>query len=93
MSVQYVKSFSVVAYSYRADIYCPTCIIEQMIRDGIAAPAARDMATEDALWQCSQAMGIDNSDEYSFDSDEFPKVVFADQTEDDSCGECGEVLA
>lgn len=36
---------------------------------------------------------IDLEDEYSWDSDDFPKVVFADQIEDtEYCGMCHEVI-
>ena len=39
------------------------------------------------LWQ------INLEDEYSFDSDDFPKVVFVDQIEDDEyCGVCHEKI-
>lgn len=83
----------IAGYTYRADTFCPTCVIESMIAHGIAAPAARDMPAEDALWQCAEAMAIDSMDESSYDSGEFPKVVFALQIEfDERCGGCGRGL-
>lgn len=43
----YRRSDEIAAYTYQADTYCPACLIETMIADGIAAPAARDMPTDD----------------------------------------------
>ena len=81
------------AYTYRAGLYCPACLIEAMIADRIAAPAARDMPTDDVLDQCAGALGIDRDDETGFDSDEFPKAVFLDWlTPDDTCTRCHEPL-
>jgi hypothetical protein len=37
--------------------------------------------------------GIDTADEWSYDSDVLPKVIFAsDAAENDVCGACGEPL-
>ena len=63
-----------------------------MIANGIAAPAARDMFTEDVLDQCAGALAVDRWDETSYDSDEFPKVVFADWVDEEVCGRCGETF-
>lgn len=49
----YRRSDEIAAYTYQAGIYCPACLIETMIADGIAAPAARDMPTDDVLEQCA----------------------------------------
>jgi len=39
------------------------------------------------LWQ------INLEDEYSWDSDDFPKLIFADQIEDNEyCGKCGDKI-
>lgn len=85
----YRRSDEIAAYSYRAGLYCPVCVIEAMIADGIAAPAARDMATDDVLEQCAGALGIDRDDESSFDADEFPKPVHLDSlTDAATCDRC-----
>jgi hypothetical protein len=64
-----------------------------MIAHGTASPAARDMRAEDLLDQCAGAMAIDREDEYSFDSGDFPKVIFASSVEDgECCGRCGNEL-
>lgn len=79
----------IAGYGYRADIYCPECIIEIMIARGDASPAARDMPPETVLDQCAGAMGIDRYDEATYDTKEFPKVAFvSDVDDDDTCTVC-----
>lgn len=72
----------IVAYTLQAENCTPAGLIEIMIARGAASPAARDMRVEDALDQIAAANGIDRADESSFDSEEFPKVIFASQLED-----------
>jgi len=79
----------VTAYTYKADIYCVDCIIEAMLMEREATPAARDMPVESALDQIAEANAIDRYDESTFDSYEFPKVVFSDQLHGEHCGGCG----
>lgn len=67
------------AYLYRGDIYTPDGIVDAMIRRGEASPAARDMPVEEVLDQVAGANAIDRYDEATFDSGEFPKVVFGNQ--------------
>lgn len=80
---------SVAAYTYKADIYCVDCIIEVMLLGGEASPAARDMPVEEALDQIAEANATDRYNESTFDSDDFPKVVFSDQLSGEHCGGCG----
>ena len=85
----YRRADEIAAYTYRAEVLCPTCLIEAMISAGDASPAARDMPTEDVLDQRAGANAINPDDETSFDSDEFPKVVFLDQLPDGAtCDVC-----
>ena len=74
-----------------------------MVLMGYASPAAYEMNEEDALDQIAAANGFDRHDEKSFDTDEFPKVVFASQIDsftddgyevcdDERCYCCGEEL-
>jgi hypothetical protein len=89
----YRRSDGIAAYTYRADLHCPRCVIEVMIATGIASPAARDMPVEDVLDQCAAAMAIDSDDETSFDTDEFPKPCFVDSLDPaDTCGTCHQPL-
>lgn len=98
MTISYVKSFAIVGYTYAADTYCwGECVIQALLTgdgerfDGWALAAGADpMSTEDNLTEIAMAFGIDRMDEYSFDSDEFPKVIFADSVDSDEvCAGCG----
>lgn len=83
-----MRSYDIVAYIYRADMYCSMCIVEQ-VTDGVVY----DLNTAVALGALADQRGIDREDERSYDSGDFPKVVFADQIEDDEyCGACGDVI-
>ena len=89
----YRRSDELAAYLYRAELYCPACIIEALIAARDASPAARDMPPETVLDQCADAMAIDRADETTYDSDEFPKVLHLDATtDDDTCGTCHQPL-
>lgn len=85
-------SWDIVGYTFNADLYCPACVVDQVadahagkLRDGDA-----DGDPERALARIARRLGIDRQDEHTFDSGDFPKVVFADQAaeEDDYCGSC-----
>jgi len=67
----------IIGYTYRADNYTPAALISYMVQIGELSPAAIDMRTEEALDQLAGAYCINRDDEYSFDSDEFPKVVLS----------------
>jgi hypothetical protein len=101
----------VVGYTYNADLYCHDCIIaalpigEGQAFDGWALAPSIDMDTESHLSEIAAAFGIDRGDEASFDSGDFPKVLFRDMLSEepelvfdpeewspDRCGSCGEML-
>ncbi len=85
----------IIAYTYRADQWHRDCVVRALYGEGRAAPAALDMDSESVLAQIAGAEGIDHQDEHTFDSDNFPKVVFADAADDmldDTCGGCGEPI-
>lgn len=93
------KAWGIAGYTFRADVYCPDCIIEALptgegeAYDGWAlAPGAGPMSTEDNLNEIALAFGIDRQDERTFDSSDFPKVIFHSQVEGDVCGHCGREL-
>ena len=91
------KAWDIVGYTFQADTYCPDCIIgalptgEGQAYDGWAlAPGADPMSTEDNLNEIAAAFQIDRQDERSFDSGDFPKVIFSSQIQDaEYCGHCG----
>jgi hypothetical protein len=84
----------IVAYTYQAANWHPACLISVMVAGGDLSPAARDMSVERVLDQHAGAIGIDREDESSFDSDDFPKVVFSSQVEDpeEICSYCEDSL-
>jgi hypothetical protein len=95
----------IVGYTFNADNYCPSCIVsvlptgEGEAFDGWAlAEGAAPMSTEDNLTEIAVAFGIDRMTETSFDSDEFPKVIFRYHLDingdvpTEVCGKCAERL-
>jgi hypothetical protein len=82
---------TVVAYTYAADIICPACAI-LAFTPGCFEPLP-GVTAEQVLDAVAVNRGIDRTDEWTFDSDDFPKIVFADQVEpSERCGSCSEVL-
>ena len=86
------KADAIVAYDFNGDVYCPEHMIEELIKRGMASPAARDMKEEDVLDQIAEANGIDRYNEHTFDSDNFPKVVLSVSMEDDEDCAYGHVI-
>ena len=90
----------IVAYTYCADIYCPTCIVPELRKRIGYGPFDFSLDTETVLDQVALANGLDRYDETTFDSDEFPKVVFRDALSDavlddahyNDCGGCHEEM-
>jgi hypothetical protein len=93
--VNYIKAWEIVGYTYQAETLCPGCTIASLpTGPGEAFDGWRDvtgrMSAEDNLSELACAFGIDRNDESSYDSDEFPKVVFASSVEgDETCDRCG----
>lgn len=95
-----MKAWTIVGYTFRTDNYCPRHVIDALPTgpgeafDGWALAPGVHMTTEDNLSELAAAFGIDRTDEYSYDSGDFPKVIFASQVEsdDDTCVTCGEPL-
>jgi hypothetical protein len=94
-----MKAYDIVGYTFNADQYCPACITEMLpvgegeAYDGWRLASGVRMTTEGNLDEIAYAFGIDRMDESSYDSSEFPKVIFASQIEDDEyCGRCHNLL-
>jgi hypothetical protein len=49
-------------YRYRAQTVDGPTLIQRLLRDGLAAPAARDMPVDDVVWQVNEANAVDWSD-------------------------------
>lgn len=82
-----VHATNVVGYTFQADVWCGGCIAE-VFSDGTYGDA------EYVLDSYAPA-GVDRSDERSFDSSEYPKVIFSSQANDegwDHCHRCGECI-
>jgi hypothetical protein len=87
-----MHSTRIVAYTFRADTYAPSAILAALPTgdgedyDGWGYPESAmprtNAAVEESLNELALAFGINRSDEYTFDSDTFPKVVFAHQVDD-----------
>ena len=88
VNLHYQQSDDITAYTYKADIVCPLCIIDALpsgLEDLDFAPGD----VETALDAIAKLQGIDRCDETTYDSGEFPKVIFRDQVEDGNvCGVC-----
>lgn len=76
----------IVGYMFQVDIWHGPCL--PLLAMGV------ENSVEDALDAIAVDRGVDREDERSFDSDEFPKVIFASQVEctEERCGGCGESL-
>ena len=92
----WVHATDIVGYTFRADIYCPECIVGALPTgdgeafDGWALAGGVRKSAEDNLSEVAAAFGINRDNESSFDSGDFPKVIFASMTEDaGTCGSCG----
>lgn len=79
-----MSAFDIAGYTFGGENYTPENLIEAMIAAGELSPAARDMTVEDALDQHAAVNVIDRMDESSFDTDEHPKVIFADQLDEEN---------
>ena len=89
-----MNSTDIVGYTYRADNYCPTCILLEL--GGIAVPPESEQPNTERVLDCvATVIGIDRYREATFDSGQFPKVVFLsdlDLAEYECCGRCGRSL-
>ena len=94
----FVKSTDIVGYAYRAEIWCHDCMTTYCLTlpgNSDRMKVAATPPTEDLLDELAAKYEVDRHDEYSFDSDDFPKVVFRYHLSDhvnegiDECHHCG----
>jgi hypothetical protein len=88
------QDYEVCGYVYRADVYCPAHTVEAvLIREGLEGHGLSHVPSE-ALDLMARFRGINLDDEYTWDSDDFPKVILGYQTEDNDshCATCGNHL-
>lgn len=89
-----MKATAIIAYTFEASTWCAYCMRDHVARRVEAlGKNAEFVGVESLLDILAEDAGIDRMDEYTFDSDDFPKVVFAVQVEtEESCDQCGEEL-
>jgi len=77
-----------IAYAYQADIICPDCIVGLLeTRYGITTHYLGDVELQ--LAHIASDLGIDVDDETTYDSYDFPKVIFDyDFNDAEICGNC-----
>ena len=87
------KAREVVGYAYAAETLCPWCTLQALagVFPGRSDHAGRG-AAEDYLTELAATLSIDRQDERSFDSGDFPKVIFASDSDGDTCDACGAEL-
>lgn len=86
----------IIWYAFRAEVFCPECIIDALPTgeggefEGWKLAAGIRMTTEQNLSEIAYAFQIDRMDETTFDSHDFPKVIFDSQVESfEPCATCG----
>ena len=83
-------------FTFKADIFCPACIVPAMAAtpeyEGWGLAEGVDIEIEENLDEMAAAFGVDRDNEYSFDSDEFPKPISADQANGEACSNCGDEI-
>jgi hypothetical protein len=92
---------TVVGYTFKAETLCPACTLAAVLRDlHIDTPEGR-RTVEDMGWDTEALLDffapkcdpvVDRQDERSFDSDFFPKVIFATDLDDEPCDGCARML-
>lgn len=89
----------IAGYTFKTETYCRYCIIDALPTgpgqpyEGWKLAAGVSMPTEENLDEIAAAFQIDRDDESSFDSNDFPKVIFDSQAEEtDVCSVCHEPI-
>lgn len=88
---------TIVGYAYNTEIYCVHDMEKwaehMLIAQGDAFAWGDSGDAEDRLNALAPYLDIDRSDESGFDSDDFPKVIFASSDDAEShCDKCGSKL-
>jgi hypothetical protein len=79
----------ITGYTYRADNYCPRCM-GKLATDGDRVPGNLYAdQVEQILDALAHTLGVNREDEWSFDSDGFPKVILSTDDDEIECGRCG----
>lgn len=83
----------IAGYIYNGDLLCLDCIYSDSVSlFWRAGGRVESLSAETNLNATAKYLGIDREDETSFDSNDFPKVIFAASVTDDECTRCGDRL-
>jgi hypothetical protein len=80
-----VKSWSIVGFTFEADTVCRECMLKHA---KLMLGEIGDIDLTEAMTRWAAMVGVDPSKEGSYDSGVFPKVIFASDSDDESCGNC-----
>lgn len=83
-----MKADSIVGYTFRAETLCPACTVKEVVPPDLAELGSTEMVLNFAAEQ----IGVNREDEHSFDSDDFPKVIFSVDIDDEPCDRCSHWL-
>lgn len=76
-----------IGYTFHTDQLHPQCLVERLLASGELSPAARDMSTEQVLWQYTEANALEQGDE------DYPEAMFySPDLSDERCDHCGELF-
>lgn len=79
-----MNAADIAGYTYQAENYTPEKLIDALVAAGLVdLDSAAQWSPERILDTLAQARGIDRQDQHSFDSGDFPKVIFVDQLDPD----------
>jgi len=77
------KATDIVGYTYNAEQWTPAGLIAQYVNEGGLATMRKAQSPEEVLDMLAAYEGIDRQDERSYDSDDFPKVIFSSDVDED----------
>ena len=72
-----MRALTIVGYTYKAEMWSPLGLQEVLRKEGIAFADPEELDTEGVLDGLAEARGLDRETEESYDSDDFPKPVYA----------------
>lgn len=85
-----IKAWSIVAFTFKADTVCRECMLA-LAKLTIGETGEIDLS--EAMNRWAAMARVDPSNEGSYDSDKFPKVIFPAYINDDErCCGCGEKI-
>jgi hypothetical protein len=88
-----MKAWTIVGYTYKAENLCLDCAHGAARRENPDPALVESMSVETELNDWANTVGIDRDDEESYDSNDFPKVIFVSMVEWwERCDECNAEL-